>query len=164
MKKYDLLQLAVLLIGVWAAYQSFLFFCYLLINLLNAIADKEQFTGQISLFISDFVIMIAHIIIAWLAFSKTDNILARVRITERNTGIEIPAAKQVMYIVVVGIGLFLLAQGLPEMLDASFVLVQSKFDRSGDYPPAQLSLPLLKVIFPLLLLLFRRRIVKLFVR
>ena len=171
MKKYDLLQLAVLLVGIWSVYQACLFFCYLLITLLHMLTAREQFQGLISFqeglsyFISDFVIMIGHIIIAWLAFTKTESILTKIRVTERNTGIEIPAAKQLLYIMLVGIGLYLLAQGLPELLDATVALVRSEVDPGSDYPrPVQLSLPVMKVLFPIILLIFGRRIVGLFVK
>ncbi|HUR10815.1 MAG TPA: hypothetical protein VM012_05575 [Flavitalea sp.] len=165
MKKYDFLQLAVLFVGIWSAYQACLFFCYLIINLLTALSSTDEQSGLLGFFLSDFVIMIGHILIAIVVFTRTERILSRIRITERNTGIEIPAARQLLYIIIIGVGLFLLAQSFPELLDAIFALARSSTGSGSEYPQSsQVALPLMKTIFPLILLVFGRRIVNLFVK
>ena len=159
MRKYDFLQLAVLLIGFWAAYQSCLFFFYLLINILNAITSADLFPGIFSYVISDFVLMTGHLVIAFLALKKTDSILKNIRVKERNTGIDIPPAKEVLYIVVIGVGLLLFAQAVPEFLDALFGALRSRVNPGSSYPePVELTVPLLKIILPLLLMVLARKI------
>lgn len=165
MKKYDLLQLAVLLVGIWSAYQAILFGCYLIITIVNSITDQASLPDLIGIFISDLVIMAAHMLIAWLAFARTEEILSRIRVTERNTGIEIPAARQLLHIMIVAIGLYLMAQAVPELLDAVAGLVRSQMDQESSYPqPVQFTLPIMKVVWALVLLIFAGRIGKLFVR
>jgi hypothetical protein len=165
MKKYDLLQLAVLLVGIWSVYQAILFGCYLIITIVNSLTEQAPLPDLIGIFISDFVIMFAHILIAWLAFTRTERILSRIRVTERNTGIEIPAARQLLHIMIVVIGLYLLAQAIPDLLDSLAGLIRSRMDKGSSYPqPVQLTLPVMKVIWALVLLVFARRIGKLFVK
>ena len=164
MKKYDLLQLAVLLVGIWSVYQAILFGCYLIITVINSFTNQAPLADLIGIFISDLVIMAAHLLIAWLAFTRTEKILSRIRVTERNTGIEIPAARQLLHILIVAIGLYLVAQAVPELLDALAGLLRSKMDRNSSYPqPVYLTLPVMKVVWALVLLIFARRIGKLFV-
>ena len=165
MKKYDFLQLAVLLVGIWSVYQAILFACYLIITVVNGMTDQAPLADLTGLFISDFVIMIAHILVAWLAFTRTEKILSRIRITERNTGIEIPAARQLLHIMIVAIGLYLLAQAIPELLDSLAGLIRNQMDKDSSYPqPVQLTLPVMKVLWAVVLLIFARRIGKLFVK
>ncbi len=165
MKKYDFLQLAVLLVGIWSVYQAILFGCYLIITVVNGMTEQAPLADLTGLFISDLVIMIAHILIAWLAFARTEKILSRIRVTERNTGIEIPAARQLLHIMIVAIGLYLLAQAIPELLDSMAGLVRNQVDKDSSYPqPVQLTLPIMKVVWALVLLIFARRIGKLFVK
>jgi len=165
MKKYDLLQLAVLLVGIWSVYQAILFGCYLIITVVNSLTYQAPLADLTSLFISDLVIMAAHLLVAWLAFTRTERILGKIRVTERNTGIEIPAARQLLHIMIVAIGLYLVAQAIPELLDASAGLVRSRMDKDSSYPqPVQLTLPVMKVLWALVLLIFARRIGKLFVK
>lgn len=159
MRKYDFLQLAVILIGFWAAYQSCLFFFYLLINILNAITAADMYPGIFAYVISDFVLMTGHFLIAYFALRRTDRILMNIPVSERNTGIDIPPAKEVMYIVVVGVGLLLLAQAVPEFLDAVVGAFRARVKPGSAYPePVQLTVPFLKVVLPFLLLLFARKI------
>ena len=165
MKKYDLLQLAVLLVGIWSVYQAILFFCYLIITVVNGMTNQITMADLTGLFISDFVIMAAHLLVAWLAFTRTEKILSKIRVTERNTGIEIPAARQLLHIMIVAIGLYLLAQAIPELLDTIAGLISQRVNKQTSYPqPELLTLPVMKVIWALILLIFARRIGKLFVK
>lgn len=163
MRKYDFLQLAVILIGFWASYQACLFFFYLLINILNAITAVDLYPGIFAYVISDFVLMTGHFIIAYVALKKTDIILKRLQVSDRNTGIDIPPPKEVLYIVVIGVGLLLFAQAVPEFLDAVFGAFRARIKPGSSYPePTQVAVPLLKVVLPFLLLVFARKITRFF--
>jgi len=163
MRKNEFLQLSLLIIGFWAAYQACLFFFYLIINVLNAITSADLVPGLFTYVISDFVLMVGHVVVAFVALKKTDHILRLVPVREPNTGMNFPPAKEVLYIVIIGVGLLMFAQAVPEFIDSLFAAFRARVKPGSDYPePIQLTIPFLKIILPLLLLVFSRQITRLF--
>ena len=70
MKKYDLLKIALFLVGLWAIYQGIVISFYIVINLARFILDNFSLENTRTYFVNDIILMAGYFLVAFVVFRQ----------------------------------------------------------------------------------------------
>jgi hypothetical protein len=169
MKKTDFFSVAIVVIGLWCCFQAIIFLVYDLFYLYVFLTEPglsfDRFLTR------DILLTVGYILMAWVALRRTDWVMKALHIgqadkTEEFLEKEISAVpsqglqkSDVLYIVLVGVGLLLLIPAISELLENIYRGFESKVSRDILEPQGiSIFVPIIKVLLPLLVVVSAKRL------
>ena len=171
MKKRDFISLAIIVIGLWAIYEAIIYSISVILAVVIFVADDFRFDSNNQYFLVRLFYFAIYSGIAWLALKRNSQVISYLRIApeeaESNFPEEIgtPAAvntiqkNDVLLVVIIGVALSMLVPALGDFTETFVNYFQARvaptFENSGQY---SLTIPFIKLAFPLVLLVMAKRI------
>jgi hypothetical protein len=170
MKKYDLFELAIFGIGVWAAYQfiakAFVTFAYVVQLALDGFRIENT---QRSL-VHNIILSIGFYLVAHFALRKTNDVMRYLKPGFSKEEAELgeepvadtdrqPVLKtEIMRMIIIGLGIILTVPQVPEFFQYAYLSFQSKLNPyENDFDTSYLIFSVIKLLAPALLIIFSKR-------
>ena len=169
MKKVDFIFVAIIFVGIWSLYEGIVYAVYLLISLVSLAINDFRYSTNGEFLISNILLTAMYCIIAFLALRRTGQVITFLGLgpgeqeskflEAEPTGKPFIQKHELLYIVIIGTGIFMLVPAISGLAERFIGYFQQKVDRystgTGEF---SLALPFIKVAVPVILLLLAKRI------